>query len=210
MNIALIGSGNMGSILGQHWAKAGHDVVFSSRHPEKLAELVKRTPRARAATPEDAARGCEVVFLGVPYAAMPDLARTLAPLLVGKLVLDAGNLIPMRDGALAAAVTAAGRGSGVYTASLLPGAHVVKAFNTVYFKTIEAAPQQRSAKVGVPLAGEDPAQLETAAQLVRDAGMEPVILPGGLAAAVNLDHGKPVWNSNLPAAELRVALGLRP
>jgi predicted dinucleotide-binding enzyme len=208
MNIALIGSGNMGSVLGQLWAKAGHTVVFSSRHPDKLVDLVRATPRSRAATAEDAARSCEVVFLGVPYGAMPVVAAALAPLLSGKLVLDAGNLIPMRDGALAASVKASGRGSGLHTASLLPGAHVVKAFNTVYFKTIEGAAQHRGPKVAVPLAGDDAAALEKAALLVRDAGLEPVILPGGLAAAARLDYGNPVWNSNMPAAELRAALGL--
>lgn len=205
MRIGIIGSGMMGSTLGQLWAARGHDVIYSSRHPDKLADVVAQTPRARAATVEDAAHDGEALFLGVPYAAMPDLAKALAPLVAGKLVLDAGNIIPGRDGALADSVKASGKGSGGWTQSLLAGAKVVKAFNTVHFRNLAKWDGER---IAVPLAGDDSGALEQAAALVRDAGQEPVVLPGGMAASARIDFGSPVWNTNMTADALRKTLGL--
>lgn len=208
MRIGIIGSGMMGSTLGKLWAAQGHEVVYSSRHPEQLAGVVAETPRSRAATVEEAAREGEALFLGVPYAAMPELAKTLAPLVAGKLVLDAGNIIPGRDGALADGVKAAGKGSGGWTQSLLPGAKVVKAFNTVHFRNLASEAHREGARIAVPLAGDDAAAVEQAAALVRDAGQEPVVLPGGMAASARIDFGSPVWNTNMTADALRKALGL--
>lgn len=208
MKIGIIGSGMMGSTLGTLWAKAGHDVFFSSRHPEQLGDLVKQTPRAQAGTAEQAAAFGDALFIGVPYAAMPELARALSPLVQGKLVLDAGNLIPNRDGALAASVKASGKGSGAHTQALLPGARVVKAFNTVHFRNLASEAHRAGARIGVPLASDDARALEEAAALVRDAGQDPLVLPGGMAASARIDFGSPVWNTNQTVAQLRASLGL--
>lgn len=208
MRIGIIGSGMMGSTLGRLWAAAGHDVLYSSRHPEKLGELVATTPRARAVTVDEAAREGEAWFLGVPYAAMPDLAKALAPLAAGKLVLDGGNIIPLRDGALAAHIKDSGKGSGGWTQSSLPAARVVKAFNTVHFRNLASEAHRAGPRIGVPLAGDDAQALDEAAALVRDAGQDPVVLPGGVAASARIDFGSPVWNTNMTGGELRAALGL--
>lgn len=208
MKIGIIGSGMMGSTLGTLWAKAGHDVFFSSRHPEQLADLVKQTPRAQAGTAEQAAAFGDALFIGVPYAAMPELARALTPLVQGKLVLDAGNIIPNRDGALAATIQAMGTGSGAHTQALLRGARVVKAFNTVHFRNLASEAHRAGARIGVPLASDDARALEEAAALVRDAGQDPLLLPGGMAASARIDFGSPVWNTNQTVAQLRANLGL--
>jgi 8-hydroxy-5-deazaflavin:NADPH oxidoreductase len=83
MRIGVIGSGNMGSTLGTLWAKAGHDILFSSRHPEELSDLVAKVPRSKVGTAEEAAKFGDAIFIGVPYVAMPELTKTLAPLLAG-------------------------------------------------------------------------------------------------------------------------------
>lgn len=207
MRIGIIGSGKMGSTLGTLWGKAGHEVFFSSRQPEELGALVKRTPRATAGTVDEAARFADVVFIGVPSAAMPELARQLTPLIAGKVVLDAANLVPARDGALAATVKESGKGSGTWTQSLMPGARVVKAFNTVRAADLASEAHRGRPRIGVPLAGNDARALEQAAALVRDAGSEPVVLPGEMAASAQLDFGGPVWNTKMTADEIRVALG---
>jgi predicted dinucleotide-binding enzyme len=209
MRIGIIGSGMMGSTLGKLWAAAGHDVLYSSRHPEKLADVVAQTPRSRAVTVEEAAREGEALFLGVPYAAMPELAKTLAAPTKGKLVLDAGNIIPGRDGTLAQDIKKSGKGSGSWTQSILPGARVVKAFNTVHFANLAREAHRAGPRIGVPLAGDDAKALEEAAKLVRDAGQEPVVLAGGMAASALIDFGSPVWNTNKTAGEVKEALGLR-
>jgi len=192
-----------GGALGKLWSRAGHEVLYSSRNPEGLSALVKETPRSKAVTTEVAARDGEAVFVAVPYAAMPELAKTLAPLLRGKLVLDAGNVMARRDGALADEVKKAGRGSGGWTQQLLPGARVVKAFNTVHFQNL-----LDDQNLGVPLAGDDAAAVEEAAKLVRDAGHDPVVVPGGVAASAKFDFGTSVWNTNMKGSEVKKALGL--
>jgi hypothetical protein len=208
MRIGIIGSGMMGSTLGKLWAAAGHDVLYSSRHPEKLAGLVAETPRSRAVSVEEAARDGDALFLGVPYAAMPDLVKTLGPLTKGKLVLDAGNIIPGRDGALAQDIKKSGKGSGSWTQSLLPAARVVKAFNTVHFANLAREAHRPGPRIAVPLAGDDAKALDEAATLVRDAGQDAVVLPGGMAASARIDFGSPVWNTNQTAGEVKATLGL--
>ncbi|MCU0688088.1 MAG: NAD(P)-binding domain-containing protein [Polyangiaceae bacterium] len=208
MRIGIVGSGMMGSTLGQLWVRAGHEVCFSSRHPERLSPLVEKAGAgAQAGDVETAASFGEAIFLGVPFGALPELATRLGPLVVGKVVLDAGNPFPARDGAIAREVLASRRGSGAYTAARLPGARVVKAFNTVYFKTLETEAHRRGAGVGVPLASDDGAALALAATLVRDAGFEPVIV-GRLETAARFDVGSPVWNTSLSGAEVAKALGV--
>lgn len=209
MRIGIIGSGMMGSTLGQHWARAGHEVCFSSRHPERLAPLVAQVgPRARAGSVEEAAGFGEAIFLGVPFGALPELATRIAALVQGKVVLDAGNPFPARDGAIAREVVAARRGSGAYTAARLPGARIVKAFNTVYFKALETEAHRAGELIGVPLASDDEAAMQTAAGLVRDAGFAPIMV-GPLEAAKRFDVGSAVWNSNLGGAEVAKALGIK-
>src|SRR5438309_8144966 len=74
MKIGFIGSGNIGGTIGDLLAKAGHDVLFSSRNPDELKDLVAKVgPRARAGTPKEAIAFGDVVFLGVPYSAMPQI-----------------------------------------------------------------------------------------------------------------------------------------
>src|SRR5262245_39902322 len=123
MRIGVIGSGMIGATLGELWAKAGHDIVVSSRHPDDLKPLAERLgARARAGTPEEAASFGEVILLAVPFFATPDLGAQLASALAGKVVLDAGNPYAGRDGAAAEAVARSDRGSGRFTAEHMPGA----------------------------------------------------------------------------------------
>ena len=75
MKIGVIGSGNIGSAVGTLWVKAGHQVLFSSRHPENLKQLVDGLgPLARAGTVDEALSFGEVMFIGVPYGAYPQIA----------------------------------------------------------------------------------------------------------------------------------------
>ena len=206
MRIGIIGSGMIGGTVGKLWAKAGHEVLFSSRHPEKLADLA-RAAGGRAGTVEEAARFGEVVFLAVPYKALPELHQQIGEHLRGKTVIDAGNLYPDRDGAVAQSVLDEGVGAGVGTQRHLPEAHVVRGFNTVYFKVLEKEAHRKGDGVGIPLAGDDKAALDTAAKLVRDAGFDPVIV-GGLSEARRFDAGTPVYNTGKSGPEVRAALGV--
>src|SRR5215813_12770906 len=155
MRIGIVGAGMIGSTLAKLWADAGHEVRLASRHPEELRQLVRSLGKnASAGTAEDAAKFGEVVMLTVPLKAIPGLAKDLEPLLGGKVVLDTGNAYEQRDGDAAREAIRHPRGSAGWTAAMFPGARWVKAFNTVYFKTLAKEAHRTGDRVGIPLAGE--------------------------------------------------------
>lgn len=132
MKIGVIGSGHIGSTIGTLWIKAAHPVFFSSRHPEDLKDLVARLGHlAQAGTVEQAIAFGDVVFMAVPYGAVPQIGRDFGKLLAGKIVLDANNAVAARDGEIADEVER--NGIGVTTQKYLPGARLVRAFNTLSY-----------------------------------------------------------------------------
>ena len=208
MKIGIIGSGNIGGTLGVLWAKAGYEVFFSSRHPDELGDLVKRAgPSAQAGMPREAAAFGDVVLVSVPYGAVPQVGRDFASELAGKVVLETGNPYPTRDGAMAEPALA--KGTGLASAEFLPGVRLVRAFNSIPAHALASEANRAGERIGVPLAGDDPAALEIASRLVRDAGFEPVVV-GPLASAKKFDRDTPVYGRALTARELRRGLGLDP
>jgi hypothetical protein len=207
MKIGIIGAGMIGSTVGKLWIDAGHEVKFASRHPEELQPLVATLgERASAGTPSEAARFGDVVMLTVPLMAVPALARDLAPSLAGKIVLDTGNAYEKRDGAAAVEASRHPHGSAGWAAAMFPGARWVKAFNSVYFKTLETEAHRAGEKVGIPLASDDRAALDVAGQLVRDAGLDPVPVEP-LSRGKELEPGTKAYNTGMSGAELRRILG---
>jgi len=206
MKIGFIGSGNIGGAIGELMARAGHEVFFSSRNPDNLKALVTRVgPRARAGTPKEAIVFADVVFLGVPYSSMPQIGQDYAAALKGKIVMDAGNPNPRRDGAIAEAAVA--KGAGIATQEHLPGARIVRAFNQLNNKVFLSQAHRAGEKVAVPLGADDKEALAVVSRLVTDAGFEPVIV-GSLAESKSFDSSAPIFLKTLTARELRVALKL--
>lgn len=206
LKIGFIGSGNIGGAIGELFAKAGHQVFFSSRNPDNLKPLVARVgPRSRAGTPKEAIAFADVVFLGVPFSSMPQIGQDYARDLKGKIVIDAGNPNPRRDGALAEA--AVSKGAGLATAELLPGARVVRAFNQLNFKVFLSEAHRPAPRVAVPLAGDDKEALTVVSRLVTEAGFEPVVV-GSLAAGKSFDSSQPIFLKTFTARELRETLKL--
>jgi 8-hydroxy-5-deazaflavin:NADPH oxidoreductase len=206
MRIGVIGAGALGGTVGRVLVKAGHEVKFSSRHPEELAAMVRELgPRASIGTPREAAEFGTVLLFAVPYEALPQLGRDLKDDIRGKVVLDACNASSKTDSALVREVQA--NGAGLTSAKLLPDTHLVRAFSAVDATQVEASFKHEREKLGVPLAGDDAEAVEIAAQLVRDAGCEPVIV-GNLAACKSFDRDGPGWRANTSAPNLRHLLGL--
>lgn len=206
LKIGIVGTGNIGGALAKHWAKAGHEIVLASRHPEQLQDLAKSLgPKVRTGTPKEAAAFGDVVLISVPYAATPQLGRDLQGELKGKIVLDTGNPYPNRDGPMAE--DARKRGTGVASAEFLPGTRLVRAFNAIKWTDLTNEGNHPGEKYAIPLAGDDAEALRVARRLVRDAGFDPVVV-GGLASARKFDVGTPVYVKLLTAAELRQALNL--
>ena len=127
--IGVIGSGRLGGAVGTIFAKAGYKVMFSSRHPEELKDLVaKAGPNASADTVQQAIAFGNVILLAVPYKALPDVGREHGAALKGKIVLDACNPIPARDGEIGN--EGQKNGPGETTLKYLPGIRLVRAFNS--------------------------------------------------------------------------------
>src|SRR3954451_23491880 len=135
MNIGIIGAGHIGSTTARLFIDAGHKVAISnSRGPETLRGLVAELgSNARAATPSEAARFGEIVLLAIP---LKDYTTLPADDLRGKIVVDAMNCYPNRDGNIAA-LDSGELTSSQMVAAHLPGARVVKAFNTIWFEHLK-------------------------------------------------------------------------
>ena len=206
LKIGVIGSGRIGGTVGALWVKAGHQVMFSSLDLEHDKALAARVG-ARAGTPKEAAAFGEVLLVSVPYSALPQLGRDLGDSLKGKIVLDTCNPIPGRDGDMA--LEARAQGTGVASPRLLPGARLVRAFNSVGHTSLRSEAHRSGERIAIPLAADDPVALQTAARLVQDAGFEPVAV-GPLARAKEFDPGAPVFGRAMTAAELRRGLGIKP
>lgn len=206
MNIGVIGSGRVGGTVGELWVKTGHAVMFSSLDLEHDKALAARLGGgARAGTSKEAAAFGDVLFIAVPYAALPQVGRDLGGALKGKVVLDACNPIPARDGDMA--VEARAKGTGIASPQFLPGARLVRAFNCVGYASMKSEAHRAGERLAIPLAADDPAALKIAARLVEDAGFEPVVV-GGLARAREFDYGTPIFGKASTAAEARRILGI--
>jgi predicted dinucleotide-binding enzyme len=205
LKIGIIGSGRIGGTLGELWTKAGHEVMFSSLDLEKDKELAKRVG-AKAGTPAEAAAFGEVLLVSVPYSALPQIGRDYAGSIKGKVVLDTSNPIAARDGEMA--VAARDKGSGIASAEFLPGARLVRAFNSVGYTKLQSETNRAGDKVAIPLAADDPGALQVGIRLVKDAGFEPVVV-GPLTSAKSFDPGTPVFGKALTAAELKKTLGMK-
>jgi predicted dinucleotide-binding enzyme len=205
MKIGIVGSGRLGGTIGELWAKAGHKVFFSSRHPEELKPLVERAgPNAQAGTVEQAAAFGDVVLIAVPYTALPAVGRDNAAALKGKIVLNASNPVSARDGEMAKA--AQEKGVGESDKEYLPGTRLVRAFNSTGAGKFAAEAHKQGEKLGVAIASDDADAMTVAAQLVRDAGFEPVPVP--LARAKEFAPPAPLFGKGLPVSGLRKALGI--
>jgi 8-hydroxy-5-deazaflavin:NADPH oxidoreductase len=164
--IGTIGAGHIGSTIGGLWVKNGHKVLFSSRHPEELRDLVAGLgPLAQASTVEQAIAFGDVVLLTVLYGALPQIGRDYAAQLKGKIVLDTCNAVAARDGAVADEVEA--NGIGVMSLKYLPGTRLVRAFNTMSYKIFASEANRPDPKLAVPIAGDDQGAVRVTASLVR-------------------------------------------
>src|SRR5215211_3909264 len=167
MRIGVIGSGNIGGTVATHLARAGHEVqIANSRGPQSLRDLA--ADQLTPATIEAAAEHGEVVVVATPltaYAALP------AQALAGTVVVDAGNYYPSRDGRIAA-LDDDGTTSTEWLAARLPGARVVKAFNTVFWEILrdKGDPQAGDDRLVVLVAGDDEGAKETVGGLIEDIG----------------------------------------
>jgi len=199
-NIGVIGAGREGGALGTLLAKAGHPVMFASRHPDQLKDLVTEAgPQAKAGTVEEAIAFADAVLLVVPYPAIKDIGKDYGAALAKKaLVIDVSNPSAKRDGDdLVKSVDEQG-GPGKATAAMLPGCHLVRAFNAIGFAQLPQLAHRQGDPVGVPIAGDDQNAIILASRLIKEMGFEAVSV-GGLAMGKYLVPGTPLAGVHTPA-----------
>ena len=171
MKIGIIGAGHIGGTAAKLFAKAGHNVAVSnSRGTESLAPMVASLgPTASSATAADAVRFGDVILLAIPWRKMDELPPS--DLFAGKIVIDAMNPYS----AIGRVMDLGERTSSEVVAARLPGARLVKAFNTIGWKTLQTGPQPPGDdRLVIFLAGDDAEAKSVIAKLIEDIGFAPV------------------------------------
>jgi 8-hydroxy-5-deazaflavin:NADPH oxidoreductase len=209
LKIATIGAGNEGGALGTVFAKAGFKVMFSSRNPDALKGLVASAgPNAQAGTVAQAVAFGDVILIAVPFTAMEQIGKDFGAALATKqLVLDISNPIARRDGEGFVKTINDEGGAGLATAKILPGAHLVRAFNAVHYAALATAAHRAGEPLGIPIAGNDPKAIALASSLIKEIGFEPVLI-GDLAKGKYLVPGTPLGGEHTPDEIRKIAAGL--
>ncbi len=208
MNIGIIGSGSIGATAARLFVAAGHDVALSnSRGPETLQEVVKELgPKAQARTVAEAAKFGDVVLIAIPLGKYKTLP---ADAFSGKIVVDANNYYPERDGRFPE-LDADETTSSELLAAYLTGARIVKAFNTIYFEHLA-----RQGNTSLPLdarrviflAGDDAEAKRVVSDLITEIGFGPVDTGGLREGGRRQQPGTPVYNADMTVQEARAMTG---
>ena len=203
MKIGIIGSGQVGGTLTRRLTQLGHDVaVANSRGPESLRELAEETG-AEPGTVRSVAEDSEVVILAVPMKAVPELP---ADAFGSKIVIDATNYYPQRDGIIPD-VADRSVTSSRWVADMLPGARVVKAFNTIVAPRLMdlGRPVGDERRVALPVAADDPEAKRVVMDLVNELGFDPVDA-GNLDQSWRQQPDTPVFATDYDAEGVRAGL----
>jgi predicted dinucleotide-binding enzyme len=170
--IAIIGTGEVAAALGPEFAEQGHTIVYGSRDPgrEDVRALVASTSdTASVTTPRDASEHADIVVLAVPGLLVEDITLSLGDL-AGKIIIDPTNPLNRSDNGFSHAVETS---NTEIIQAAAPDAYVVKAFNTLNWKTM-IEPDSSGGSVTIPLAGNSDAAKATVAKLVEGMGLEAV------------------------------------
>lgn len=208
MDIGIIGAGNIGATTAKLFAKAGHHVAISnSRGPKSLEQLVAEIgPNAHAADADDAADFGEVVLLAIPWSKREE--RLPAPdRLAGKIVMDAMNPytpdFQIED--------LGGDTSSEDIARRLPGARMVKAFNTMYYERLRDEGQLNvpvEDRLALFVAGDDAEAKSVVSRLIEEIGFAPVDTGPLREGGRKQQPGSPVYNIPIAAGPAARAAGL--
>lgn len=208
LKIGVIGAGWLGGTVGSCLAKAGHSVMFSSRHPEALKKLAAPLGKnALIGTPKEAAAFGDVVLISVPFQALPQIGKDCAQELKGKIVIDATNP-PLSGGSDLLTVEARKNGVAETVKKYLPDTRLVRAFSAVDATVVEACFNHQREAVGMPMASDDEAALKVVEKLVSETGCEPVVT-GNLASSASFSPDAAGFRAHLPADKLRKLLKLQ-
>ncbi|WP_062463909.1 NADPH-dependent F420 reductase [Demequina soli] len=203
--IGIIGAGRIGSNVARAAIRAGYDVLISnSRGPATLADLVEELgPHATAVTAEDAAKGAHMVLVAVPLEKIRELPRRA---LAHKIVIDANNYYPQRDGRIQALDANLSTTSELLQ-DLIPDAIVVKAFNNIFAAEIpqDGKPAGASNRRALPIAGDDSSAKHMVSSFLDVLGYD-VVDVGPLSESWRVERGTPAYTKRTTKRELEFIL----
>ncbi len=205
MNIAVIGTGNVGATLGIGWARKGNRVTFGTRRADsvEISELLKKAGvTASAATQAEAAKQADIIVLAVPWSATEQALAGLGDL-GGKLLIDCTNPVknwPVLD-------HAPGNSGGEQVARWVRGAKVVKCFNTTGAENM-AHPVIAGERISMFYAGDDAEAKRPVHVLAEELGFDPVDA-GPLASSYALEAMASLWGTLAFGQKLGLGIGFR-
>lgn len=170
MKVAIIGAGNVGTALATSIARAGHDVIITSRDPEDAANAAAVSGARMAQTSAAAAAEADVVIPAVPFGEVPQVAIDIAEAAAGKPVVDVTNRIGFGADGPDIDTTSS---NAEELAQLLPKSPIVKAFNTL-FAAKQVDPVTEGVQLDGFIAGDDPSAKARVLELVRSIGLRPI------------------------------------
>jgi 8-hydroxy-5-deazaflavin:NADPH oxidoreductase len=169
MQIAIIGSGNVGKALAGSFTRAGHDVTLSATSQESAQAAASQSGGQAAASNRQAVGSAEVVVLAVPYPAVDGLLADVGDALAGKVVVDVTNRLDPAD----PGSTMDGTSAAEQIQARAPEARVVKAFNTA-FASRQADPVVEGVALDAFIAGDDDRAKQAVAELAGSIGFRPI------------------------------------
>jgi len=185
MNIAIIGTGNIGSALGRSWAKAGHKIFLGVRDVEnfKGKELLN-LPNITVHPISEAVKLSELILIAVPSQAVADIVKAMGDV-SGKIIIDAMNAVRTRPEGYNNTFEA--------LSDLAKGAEVVKCFNSTGFENMSNPLYPHDLHIDMFMAGDSKAAKEAAKQLAKDAGFAECYDFGGNDKVALLEQFALVW-----------------
>jgi predicted dinucleotide-binding enzyme len=193
MTYAIIGSGAIGTALATQFAHNDIDVlVANSRGPASLAELVGRLGKNITAASVQEAIKADIVILAVPFGSVPQTVRDAAAW-NERIIVDATNAI---DFPAFTPKDLGGRLSTEVVTDFVPGARVVKAFNTLPAAVLASDPAKDGGHRVVFVSGNDAAAKADVAILIKRLGLAAIDL-GNLAEGRLAQFGGPLMVHNL-------------
>jgi predicted dinucleotide-binding enzyme len=201
MEIGILGSGKIGETLARLFARAGHRVrLANSRGPASLVTLCAAIgDNVEPCDAQDAVDASELVVLAIPWTRREEVLGETGPY-DGKIVVDAMNQytedFEIED--------LGDRTSSEVTRALVPGALLVKAFNTIYYKRLaeEAKPHGAKGRLAIPVASDDAAAKRVVMDLIDAIGFDPVDNDGLVAGGRKQQPGEPIYNQPIGAADM--------
>ena len=196
MTVGIIGAGKIGRALGKHLARSGHEVVLSnSRGPQSLAPVVAELgPNAKAGSVAEAA-AAPIVFLTVTWAQLPAALSGL-PAWKGRIAVDTTNPYAA-DAAGIRLLDLGKKTSSEVVAEMVPGARLVKAFNTLFHVVLAAEPREGAGRRVVFFSGDDAKAKAEVSALIDGLGFAPVDLGGLVEGGRMQQAGAPLAGLNL-------------